>query len=515
VEEGKPLTQPANPAKEGYTFAGWYTESTCITPWNFATDGVLKDTTLYAKWLEGEDIPSFTVTFNAEGGTPAPEQQTVVQGEKALAPEKPAKTGWIFDGWYNGNAKWDFSTNTVTAAVTLQAKWLEAVTLSFDTQGGSTIAPLPVAKGSEVSLSYYTPSKEGFVFDGWYTNKEYTSPVELDGGRLTLTVNMTVYAKWTSTAELAPYTGVWRSGDRAYILLEGGICWEIRSNEWSKGSWTPSTIGNSGVSFTGDTFTLDTVTYTRNTTETRTPAAAASDLLGGWLGKESSGSTLELKSDATAVISYGVDTLTLGYAAEGNRVYLLQKDGNQVILSITLNEDCTKAVSDPGLAGIWKLTRDGQDYYYDLKADGTGTFHTLGAAVEVKLAVTQGKIDGMSYTVSGDILKVTYRNGNEEIEVTYTKVASIPPGSGAGGDPRLLATWKGSQGSISQTLIFNEDGTIRMEQTTAATQLRIWKADGSKLHLYSPSMRGNLSSPLPYSISGSSLEISDFVFTRQ
>ena len=60
VEHGGLAIEPADPTKTGYTFAGWYKESGCINAWNFATDTVTSDITLYAKW----NINSYTVTFN-------------------------------------------------------------------------------------------------------------------------------------------------------------------------------------------------------------------------------------------------------------------------------------------------------------------------------------------------------------------------------------------------------------------------------------------------------------------
>ncbi|GFP75534.1 leucine-rich repeat protein [Clostridium fungisolvens] len=51
------ITAPIEPTRAGYTFGGWYKELTCITPWDFATDKVINDTTLYAKWFKNPDIP--------------------------------------------------------------------------------------------------------------------------------------------------------------------------------------------------------------------------------------------------------------------------------------------------------------------------------------------------------------------------------------------------------------------------------------------------------------------------
>ena len=52
VEPGSTITAPTEPTKTGYTFGGWYKESTYTNTWNFSTDTVEANTTLYAKWTE-------------------------------------------------------------------------------------------------------------------------------------------------------------------------------------------------------------------------------------------------------------------------------------------------------------------------------------------------------------------------------------------------------------------------------------------------------------------------------
>jgi len=69
VSYGGKVTQPSDPIRTGYTFGGWYKESGCINAWNFSTDTVTSNITLYAKWI----INTYTITASAgTGGTISP-----------------------------------------------------------------------------------------------------------------------------------------------------------------------------------------------------------------------------------------------------------------------------------------------------------------------------------------------------------------------------------------------------------------------------------------------------------
>jgi uncharacterized repeat protein (TIGR02543 family) len=512
VEEGKQVTKPANPTKSGHTFANWYRDVTKTTLWNFDTDVVVKDTTIYAKWVTGENVPSFKVTFDTDGGSTAPAEQSVVKDEPVQRPVNPSKPSYIFEGWYNGDTAWDFSTG-VTAAITLKAKWTESVTVTFNTNGGSAITTITDRKGSSVYPSRYQPTKTGHVFDGWYTDEALTTAAS---SSLTVNANITLYAKWTSTSEIAPYVGVWRNeSSSAYLLQDDGTAWYFYQSGYSKTTWSTSKIdGQPGTFNTAKTeLTQNSTTYTKNTTDIKTPVAATGALLGVWVSRSSS---LELKADKTAVLTSDNGTITLGYCAEANAVSLLEPETNRVIVSFSITsgklDNFSKQASDSTLAGIWKLTLNGQDYYWNVKADGSGTFHTLGASVPVSITVTEDKkIDGYSYTVSGN--KLTLPN-NEGFDIVLTKVTSVS-GSGYGGDTRLHGTWTATQGSQTVSLTFNSNGVWEL----SPSQSGIWKADGNNIYLYYPNIGSVGASVMPYTISGSTLTIGEGTnsseFTKQ
>jgi uncharacterized repeat protein (TIGR02543 family) len=124
-EDGR-ITQPANPTRAGYTFGGWYKEAACTTPWNFTTDAVTANITLYAKWIE-EGVTTYTVTFNTQGGSTIT-PQTVEQGGKVQQPASPTREGYTFGGWHKEAActtTWNFDTDAVNGNITLYAKWTE------------------------------------------------------------------------------------------------------------------------------------------------------------------------------------------------------------------------------------------------------------------------------------------------------------------------------------------------------------------------------------------------------
>ena len=384
---------------------------------------------------------TYTVTFNADGGIPAPAEQKVEEGKKVTKPANPAKTGYTFVAWYKDSAKttqWNFDTETVTA-------------------------------------------------------------------------NITLYAKWKNDA-LVPYAGVWRSSSDAYLLQDDGTAWSFSSDgSFNKVEWSTSKIGEHDVTFnetkTGFTRNNNSATYTKNTSETKTPAAATGTLLGVWVDGSRS---MELKSDKTAVLTSSNGIITLGYCVESDKLYLLAPTSNLVIVSIDITNDkpgdFSKPTSDNALAGIWKLTKDGQDYYWTLDKDGKGTFHTLGASVPVSFTVTDDKkIDGESYTISGSTLTLDDamwdNDQNQYVDIVLTKVNSVPSGSGAGGDSSLYGTWTGTQWS----LIFNSNGVGEMKQGDQS-QSYIWKAGGGNVYVYS-SYFGSSSNPISYTVSGSTLTI--------
>lgn len=154
---------------------------------------------------EGVSIPNlkFIVTFDNEGTRTT---AIIDNGAKLTAPAAPTKEGYRFGGWYYDNsgskAKWNFDTDTVTRAMTLTAKWVRTYTVTFETSGGSAVAPVTVDAGSTVTKPA-DPTKSGYTFGGWY--KDSTLQTPWDFANDTVTEDTTLYAKWTANPPAPSY----------------------------------------------------------------------------------------------------------------------------------------------------------------------------------------------------------------------------------------------------------------------------------------------------------------------
>lgn len=141
----------------------------------------------------------FTVTFDSKGGS-AVAKQEIEENNSATKPNpEPTKANFNFKGWYKQGETVEYNFNQpVTSNMILEAKW-EAKpltplkhTVSFDTDGGNTIAPVVVENGQTVAKPTPDPTKEGNEFIAWYKDEQqydFTTPV---------TASFTLKASWES-----------------------------------------------------------------------------------------------------------------------------------------------------------------------------------------------------------------------------------------------------------------------------------------------------------------------------
>ena len=135
-------------------------------------------------------------TFNPDNGDPTVTK--FIDNDKnskfaELVPE-PTKENYTFAGWYNGNEKFDFTT-VPTGDVTLTAKWTaNDYYVSFVTEHGDPPTSQNV-KYNGTADDPGTLTEEGYTFDGWYTDDNYSKKFDFTKP---IKSNTTVYAKWTA-----------------------------------------------------------------------------------------------------------------------------------------------------------------------------------------------------------------------------------------------------------------------------------------------------------------------------
>ena len=143
-----------------------------------------------------EDSSYYAVKFNSNGGTAISDVVVVLNG-KAQKPKDPTRKGYVFDGWYLGNTKYNFNT-PVTSDITLTAHWKTATyTVKFDSNGGSKVSSKKVQYGKKVSQPA-NPTRSKYTFVGWYKgSKKYNF-------KSTVTANITLTAKWKKVTVATP-----------------------------------------------------------------------------------------------------------------------------------------------------------------------------------------------------------------------------------------------------------------------------------------------------------------------
>lgn len=206
VEENGKLIRPTDPEKEGYVFVGWYTEPELINEYKFNST-VSADLKLYAKFEESVAVETQTVTFMKDAETLF-DTSVVKKGNTVGVPAEPTNDGYSFAGWYTDvkcTTAYDFNL-PVNTDITLYAKWLAKYTVSFDTDGGSTVESQTVVTGNKATKPAVNPTKKGYNFVGWYIDNTYTT--EFDFENTIITDNTTIYAKFedTSIIRLNGYT---------------------------------------------------------------------------------------------------------------------------------------------------------------------------------------------------------------------------------------------------------------------------------------------------------------------
>lgn len=180
-----------------------------------------------------------TINFNSNGGSEVNEQ-TVSYGDKVIVPAVPTKAGYTFAGWYTDSGlsqAFDFGNTTVTANITLYAKWtVNSYTVHFETNGGSVVPDQTVPYG-ELVTAPDIPIQAGHTFAGWYTEPEWSTPFDLN--TRSIVQETTLYAKWAPNTYKVTFNTL------------GGSAVSDAAVEYEKKLSAPASPTRSGYMFAG------------------------------------------------------------------------------------------------------------------------------------------------------------------------------------------------------------------------------------------------------------------------
>ena len=177
---GVGATLPTDVTRTGYTFKGWYdNENLAGSPVTAIGGAETGNKEYWAKW----EINQYTITFDTNGGSEiAPITQDY--GTEITAPDNPTRKGYTFKGWDK-----EIPETMPAENITVKTQWeINQYTITFDTNGGSEIAPITQDYGTEITAPN-NPTRKGYTFKGWNKEIPETMPAE----------NITITARWKDT----------------------------------------------------------------------------------------------------------------------------------------------------------------------------------------------------------------------------------------------------------------------------------------------------------------------------
>ena len=166
--------------RKGYTQVGWSTVDGGEKVYGFEDVYTQNEAlTLYPVWNANQ----YTITFDTNGGSEiAPITQDY--GTEITAPDNPTRKGYTFKGWDK-----EIPETMPAENITVKAQWeINQYTITFDTNGGSEIAPITQDYGTEITAPD-NPTRKGYTFKGWDKEIPKTMPAE----------NITITARWKDT----------------------------------------------------------------------------------------------------------------------------------------------------------------------------------------------------------------------------------------------------------------------------------------------------------------------------
>ena len=376
------------PTRDGYTFAGWFVGEDQITSGTIFKG--TEDPTLTARWTAN----TYTVTFDANGGTVDPASTTVTFGEAFGTLPTPARDGYAFAGWFLGEDSVSSTTTYTTVGdAELVAHWTaNAYSVKLDANGGA-VNPEVIAVTYDAAYgSLPTPTRTGYTFQGWFDGQtEVTSETIFKGGD-----GVTLTAQWTAntyevtfqmpdgTTQKRDVTFGEKIGELPSVSLEGHtlLGWfDADGNEvtadmtlttaadltlapkWQANEYTVTLDANDGAT---EPITM-TVTFGEEIGELPTPVRAGHTFK-GWFDADGNEVTAETVFSAADDV-----TLTAQWTANTYEVTFQMPDGTTQTIEATYGEPFGElpAPARDGYEFLGWFDADGNEVTAETVFDGT------------------------------------------------------------------------------------------------------------------------------------------------
>ena len=205
--------------------------------------------TVRAVYGDDSAAQTFTLTFNANGGTGTMAAQTFEAGvSQAITANTFIRSGYTFTGWNtnadgSGTSYTDKQSITISQNITLYAQWIQQssveVYVSYEANGGYGEMEVQVFKYGEkkalLPCSFGAPSN--FVFNGWNTREDGTGTSYTDGQEITLTQDITLYAQWKKITYSVTFIANGGSGTMPVQIFEIGVSQTLATNKFTRSGY--------------------------------------------------------------------------------------------------------------------------------------------------------------------------------------------------------------------------------------------------------------------------------------
>lgn len=473
-QENTAISTTATPAT-GYNFKHWrYNDSSASGGYSESTTNPLKITITGKRDVTAVfELKSYTVTWNANGGTVSPASVSKTHGSTLGTLPTPtraatAEYSYTFAGWFtaaSGGTQIS-STTTVTGNVTYYAHWTatkRSYTATFNGNGGSTPSPSSITKEYNVALGTLpTCSRTGYTFLGWYTASSGGTKISTT---TVVTKDITYYAQWSINSYTLTFnpnggTVTPTSKDLEYNSAYGTLPTPTRASDaqytYTFAGWYTAATGGTQVTATTKMAAKDTTVYAHWTSNTRSYTVSYKTTYG----------TLNRTSQSVAYNSKGSCTLTMpSNTAEFTYTFVgwytaANGGGTKVGSELTLETPAIKGT----VTYYAYVTRSTKSYTHTFNANGGGTVSpaTITKAYNTALG-TLPTVSRTGYTFVGWFDTSATSGGTQA--TTTTKVTGTK-------------TWYARWSINSYTFTFDKNGgntpsftTITKEYNTAVGTL--------------------------------------------